>query len=1039
MMIRVRRVLLVGCLAATVISAAQRLPVRFYTTEDGLWSGFINSMIRDSHGFLWFATRDGLSRFDGYGFTNYTIASGPPSQNFTFIFESREGVFWIVLGDDKLYRYDPRAIKESPAQVREPNDNTRIPLPAELVASRLVNGMLEDRSGNLWAASGAGLFRIEQNAGQVFFHEVDLHLPQSWKPSFQVRTLAEGDDGSLWLGTSHGLLRRLPDGRVVQHTVNPRLGQNNDVRLVLVDKAGYLWAIFARVLYIVKPEPLATLSGAGPFTLRPLRARAGEREIVMPAKSGEAINLAMVQAFGAQETLAIYQLSNGRIWFVMRDRLVFFDGRQCHAFVDARNMFAGLMEDLDGDLWMSNRSGGVAKLSVRGFMSYDHGDGLADGDVASIQEDREGRITVVGPRWVISQLGEKKVRSVRPNIPDMGWRWTSNLALLDHTGQWWLLTSRGLYRFAPVQRLEDLERRKPSLYRNLDGLPGQSVYCMFEDSRGDLWISIRNPDHETSGLVRWQRSDETFHSFKDSEGMPPASSAGSFAEDRTGNLWFGFYQGGLARYSAGRFQSFSAAEGLPKGFITTLYIDHMGRLWLASNTDGVARLDDPEAEHPRFVRYTTRQGLASDNVRALTEDLGGDIYIGTVRGIDRLNTETGKIRHYGLADGLAGDFVTRAFRDHNGTLWFGSFGGVSRFEPRQEPPPTAPAIRIESLRIAGVKQPLGEFGAPAIAGLELTSAQNNLQIDFSSLSMARAALLRYQYKLEGVDSGWSVPSEQRAVHYANLAPGAYRFLVRAVDPAGVNSAQPASVDFRILPPVWQRWWFLILAAALLGCAATFLYRYRVAHLLELERIRIRIATDLHDDIGSSLSQIAVLSEVVRRQVEGHTAVSQPLSTIASTSRELVDSMSDIVWAINPDRDNLGDLSQRMRRFASDLLTMNDIELQFVAREIETTVKLDAETRRQIFLIFKECVNNIVRHSGCTRVEINLGAENRLISLTIKDDGIGFDKAQPGHGHGLSSMQQRAESLGASLHISSPAGGGTTVLLQVPLARHVALL
>jgi signal transduction histidine kinase len=180
-----------------------------------------------------------------------------------------------------------------------------------------------------------------------------------------------------------------------------------------------------------------------------------------------------------------------------------------------------------------------------------------------------------------------------------------------------------------------------------------------------------------------------------------------------------------------------------------------------------------------------------------------------------------------------------------------------------------------------------------------------------------------------------------------------------------------------------------------------------------------------------------LSEVVRRQVDGNAAVSQPLSTIATTSRELVDSMSDIVWAINPKRDSLGDLAQRMRRFASDLFTANDIEFRFNAREAELPHKLEADLRRQVFLIFKEAAHNIVRHSHCSTVEVDLHIENHFITLTLKDDGQGFDTAQTSQGHGLSSMTQRAKTLGATMAISSRPGA-TTVSLKVPLARRLTL-
>src|SRR5262249_53282449 len=148
----------------------------------------------------------------------------------------------------------------------------------------------------------------------------------------------------------------------------------------------------------------------------------------------------------------------------------------------------------------------------------------------------------------------------RAKFPDAGTLWSSTLVFLDHTGQWWFLTRRGLYRFARQLRLEDLAHTRPLLYTKLDGLPGEWVYCMFEDSRGDLWISIRQFDRGVTGLVRWRRKDEKFHKFNAEDGFPVMKSAGSFAEDRAGNLWFGFYEGGLARFAAGRFTSFTSAD-----------------------------------------------------------------------------------------------------------------------------------------------------------------------------------------------------------------------------------------------------------------------------------------------------------------------------------------------------------------------------------------------------------------------------------------------------------------------------------------------
>lgn len=210
------------------------------------------------------------------------------------------------------------------------------------------------------------------------------------------------------------------------------------------------------------------------------------------------------------------------------------------------------------------------------------------------------------------------------------------------------------------------------------------------------------------------------------------------------------------------------------------------------------------------------------------------------------------------------------------------------------------------------------------------------------------------------------------------------------------------------------------------------YRYRVERLLELERVRTRIATDLHDDIGSSLSQISILSEVTQRRLTGaDPEITEPLSNIASISRELVDSMSDIVWAINPARDRFADLARRMRRFATELLEARDIRLQFRSPADERDLPIDSSTRREIFLIFKESIHNIVRHSGCTAVEIDLRVTGSLLSLLIRDDGRGLPASQTHQGHGLASIRARTEAIGGSLELGS-GSPGTRIRLLVPL-------
>jgi signal transduction histidine kinase len=288
--------------------------------------------------------------------------------------------------------------------------------------------------------------------------------------------------------------------------------------------------------------------------------------------------------------------------------------------------------------------------------------------------------------------------------------------------------------------------------------------------------------------------------------------------------------------------------------------------------------------------------------------------------------------------------------------------------------------------------------------------------------------------LEGADAAWTAPTELRTVNYASLPPASYRFLVSALDPSGTPSATPATASFTKLPPYWQRWWFRLLA--LLGCGSLLYgaHRYNLNRLLELERVRTRIATDLHDDIGASLSQIAILSEVLIQRSGGDQGLSGQLSGMARSAREVLASMSDIVWAINPRHDHLRDLQQRMRRFASDMFAARNIEFVFRAPAADRDLKLSADMRREIFLVFKEAVNNAVRHSDCTHAEIDLSREGDWLALRVSDNGKGLPACENGAGHGLLNMQARAKTLGGEVTIASAADRGTTIALRVPVGR-----
>src|SRR5262245_39353002 len=840
----------------------------------------------------------------------------------------------------------------------------------------------------------------------------------------RIESIVQDHRGSLWIVAQSGLYRLWPNGAVDRFTDEEGL-PSELCRAILEDRDGRMWVASDRGLFELVSDPQPH---------RPIVAR------LYTVKDGLASN-------------GVYCLSasqDGALWIGTSRGLTALQpardnkDRRLQTYTEAnglsRSGITTLCEDRDHNLWAGTESGGAMRLAATGFVTYDEPDGLGNTRrVGSSIEDRAWPLCVITDDTV-SRLdaGRRKALPLpRPSgIYSWGWGWYQ-IMFHETAGEWWLTSDQGLVRYPRLTSLEQLERARPrAVYTEADGLPTNEIFRLFEDSRRDIWISTLGKAN--AALTRWDRASESFHTYPPVDGIPEAAPT-AFCEDSAGNLWIGFYAGGLLRYRDGRFVGFAGSDGVPPGIVRGLYLDHAQRLWIATGERGVTCVDQPAAERPRFVSYSVGEGLSSNQANCVTEDNWGMIYVGTGRGLDKLDPVTGRIRHYSTADGLAGSFVNVSFRRADGSLWFGTLQGLSRLIPQPERPTGPSPVFVTGLNVAGVPFPVSELGALSVAGPELGATQNNIQIDFSGLNLAAGESLRYQYELEGAFAQWSAPTDQRSITYPNLAPGSYRFLVRAVDSDGVFSEPPASVTFRILAPFWRRWWFIASVVFASAFALYGIHRYRIGRYLEVERIRTRIATDLHDDIGSSLSQVSVLSEVAGQRARASLDPSEPLAMIADLSRGVLDSVSDIVWAINPGRDRLSDLTLRMRRFAGDAASAANINLDFDALGEGADLKLEPDLRREVYLIFKESINNLMRHSGCTGAEVTIGALDRSLELIIRDNGRGFDPSRASDGNGLASMKQRAARLGGALEILSNSDSGTSVQLRVPIARNFRVL
>jgi ligand-binding sensor domain-containing protein/two-component sensor histidine kinase len=1005
----------------------ERLPIRIYTTADGLAQNAINRIVRDSRGFLWFCTDDGLSRYDGYTFTNYGVEQGLPGGRVRDLLETSEGEYWVATFSG-LCRFNPQG-RPSPTDqednLRTPNDSRPTVDDPMFVLFRpndtaSVNVLLEDRTGAVWCGAERGLFRLEQEGGKWRLRSVEIGLPRDVENGRFVRALVEDGQGALWVGAGSGLYRRWRDGRTERYTSRHGLPAN-EILALLTDPDGQLWVGTRKGVFQIVLEPVSR---------QPRIARVYTENNGLPN----------------QNARSLFQSSTGQLWVGTSTALFEFvphagpHGAPFHRYTSELGLSSlfvqALAEDRDGNLWIGTDNGAL-KLARNGFTTYTAADGLGESRVSSVFESRAGEIgimTIFASETPVSSLEGKRFRAIRPRVPRhiayFGWGW-QQLTLQDRDGQWWLPTGQGLVRYPKVDHVAQLATTPPiAIYTTRDGLASDDVFRLYEDARGDIWIATFS--EARSGITRWERATETLHHYGEADGLPPATqTAHAFGEDRAGSLWIGFGANALVRFRNGRFRLFTPEHGLPAGRIDDLHLDHTGRLWVGSTRGGLARLDDPTAEQPRFIAYTTAQGLSSNTINCITEDRYGRLYVGTARGLDRLDPATGRVKPFTAADGLISGEVLVSFRDRKDDLWFGGKDGLARLSPQPDPPQAPPPVLITGLRIGGETQRISALGETDIAAVELGPNRNQIQIDFVALGFSPGAGLRYQYKLEGGSGDWSQLADQRTVNFASLAAGRYRFLVRAVNADGVMSEPPASFTFRVLPPVWQRGWFILLALGLAGVAGYSGYRFRLAQRLKVERVRTRIATDLHDDIGANLSLIAMASEVARAR-ENDPQMSETLSLIAGTSRELVDAMGDIVWAVNPDRDHLIDLTKRMRRFASDVFSASGIALRFEAPTDDRSVRLGAETRREVLLIFKEAVNNIARHSQCSRAEIEIVPRSGRLVMKLSDNGRGFDTARGFDGNGLVNMQQRAGRLGGQLEVTSRKGHGTTVVLETPL-------
>jgi len=829
---------------------------------------------------MWFCSTEGLVRFDGYNFRVFGPEQGLPSHVVYDFARSRQGGYW-VLTDRGLCRLRPESKIGDPCQaIPEPSGDA---WPFGFVA--------ESENGEVLAANGERVYRL--SAGGKILE--DIHFPV--ESPYNVLGLFPDRDGRWLICAEAGLFEWNIGGkfRLLTATVG-----NPGVAKVVRRGSGDYWMSTATGLYrmrITGPERKPEFQGGW--------LREGEVPSGLIARRDGTIWVAL----GGVNANAVVRLAIDPAG----------DAREAGRMGPENGLPVAPLEDLaedeGGRLWIATEGEGVVRIEDNGFVAYGDSDGLGAARIASLFEDREGRLCVM-TTWD----GKSNLRVWRGDrfdpIPirypngisaiQRGGGW-NQFGLQAHDGEWWIPSDNGLLRFEAVPAESLPHATLKHWYRPGSGLNCSAIFRVFEDSHREIWVSCGGPKPH---IERWDRASDRFDEYGPERGWPANHLVSVFRESAGGTLWIGT-DVGVWRLRGGRFEAAPLPGGGPPVYVRDMSIDSAGRVWVATAGKGLYRCDNPDDPQPRFANYGVREGLASPFLRAVSEDRSGLIYVSSVRGVDRIDPrvppDARRERHFSADDGLPDNEHNVSLTTRDGHLWFGTLHGLAEYDPSRSRQPSRPGVYFTRVTVRGEEVPIAWEGTRQ-AALSLAPDRNQVQVEFAGTDSGSLSALLYQYRLEGSQDQWTEPSSQLRVNYSALPAGHLRFEVRSVNPDGQFSAQSAMLDLNVAAPLWRRWWFVLLACLAVSGVATAAYRYRVEQLLALERLRTRIAVDLHDDIGANLSQIAIFSEVAQRD-----PARGSLEVISAIARETVEDMSDIVWAINPRHDRLVALLHRMRR------------------------------------------------------------------------------------------------------------------------------
>lgn len=972
--------------------------------------------------------------------------NGLPQNNATTVIQTRPGYIWIGTYNG-IAQFDGLRFKLFNSSTTKGLANSR------------VTSLLEDSRGVIW---------IGHDTGEISCYTEDgfavVKTPPLWSDA-PIKDFAEDERGDLWVLNQPGDAMRLKDG-FIGHPL-PLMGDNPFVNPRVVKDS-------QQRTYVVRNGVVARLTAAG----------------YQPMDFGDPSARPYYAGLAAAH--------DGQLWLLGEGKVRKWGGTNwttdLGAFPQPDASVTAMLETSSGRLVVGTLQFGLFVHDPEaGWFQLNRSNGLPQDWVCALTEDRERNLWV-GTGGGLALLRERKVTMHSPPDDWQGrpvysitrahdgsiWATTEGAGVYHLVGNNWTHygEEQGLANLFVWSVLEDGQHRiwagswGGGLFRleqgrfvaNTNLIPASDpVVALKESPQGTIWIGTG------TGLLRMR--NDTVERFA-SLGGAAAGDVRVLETGVGGEMWIGTQGAGLGRIKGGQFKSFQTTNGLAGDFILSLCCETNGTLWIGTLDQGLCRFKDGQ-----FRTINTAQGLPANIVYHIEDDQMGNLWFNSPIGLYRISKQQLNARadgqtikldvlSYGKAEGMAtlagtGGFTPSGFRAPDGRLWFSTARGIAVVAPKAaRPNPVRPPVWIEDVFVDGQSVPINRNPLAGAARGKTTSARSFvmlqpgrhlMDVQFTGLSFTSPERVQFKYQLEGLDGDWTEAGTRRRVTYPFLPPGNYTFRVIACNSDGLWNETGDSLTIILQPYFWQTWWFkallIVVSAALLALVFFLESRRRLRRKLEriarereLERERARIAQDIHDDLGASLTRIGMLSQSAVGDLDDLPRATSSLNQIYETARDLTRAMDEIVWAVNPRHDTLDSLMNYVARFAHDFLSAAQIRCRLDAptRVPELTVR--SEVRHNLFLAFKETLNNAVKHSGANEVLVTFELLPGGLKLRVSDNGSGFDpksrRTATGDrvisGYGMVGIHNRLEQIGGTVEINSAPGAGTRVEIFVPL-------